>query len=130
MSSFNLEPSDIKDIFKPIEQTLNYNWRRGSPESYVSRSVEVYERNSNKVPNIGRDSGDLEFILVEKFFKLPLEYLVIDLFIHTSIGPINFLGKIEDSIYRAGYSINVNWLEMEAFLQDRYLYSGMRRFRM
>jgi|TARA_B110000438_G_scaffold297484_1_gene343940 hypothetical protein len=116
MSSFNLEPSDIKDIFKPIEQTPNYNWRRGSPYTYFLRSIEVYER------NIGRDVGDIEF-LVEKFFKLPLEYLLIDLFIHTSIGPIDFLGKIDESFYMSGYLIDVNWLEMEAFLQDRYLYN-------
>ena len=51
----------------------------------------------------------------------PLDYLLIDLFVYTSIDPINFLGKIEDHCWMAGRPLNIDFIGMEIYLQDRRL---------
>tara|TARA_X000000368_G_C22721516_1_gene575521 strand:- start:135 stop:506 length:372 start_codon:yes stop_codon:yes gene_type:complete len=112
----NFSQLSIKEIFKPIDQVPNYNWRRGSPSAYLQKTL----RASEKLHSCDL-SEDAYYSLVEKFFQLPFDYLLIDLFAHTSIDPINFLRKIEDDCWKAGISLNIDWVGMEIYLKDRRL---------
>jgi len=71
-----LEP---KKIFKPIHRNTS------NPDRYIDISIHRFVKQSYEFKNIERHYW------VAKFFELPIQYLLWELFINTDKDPIKFL---------------------------------------